>query len=289
MPTVKSGDRVTLKSGRSPLANQIPEWKDDRAFKPFEDDQQFKVLAVNGSKVELEAIDHFEARPFTWFKNAVAKVQSADTSEPVNKPTEAPEPFRPSNSDQGYAFTSQWCDRCEKDINEDCSILMNALTGGAEEWIHEDGKPVCTAWQQRVTVKRVDDWDAPDPAFVNRESQRTRRTTVRGGVTVELDDRQKPVWFPKTQDELQQESKPEPQPLEFPTTQAKFSTAISPYKNCKYWVEGVHAKGDTPAQYFYCIERNGVVTKSDVSYSSVYHAGRWAREAIDKLATIVEV
>ena len=228
MPTVKSGDRITLKPGRLPLANQVPEWGDDRAFKPFDDDQVFTVLAVKGSKVELEAYDHFETRSFTWFKNAIAKVQSADASESVN--TASSEPAKPSVDD---------------------------------------------------------DWDAPDPMLVNdREVQRTRRTTLSSGVTVELDDRQKPVWFPKTPEELQKESEPKPKTIKFPATQAEFATGIAPYKGCSYWVEGRHAKGKTPAEYYYCIQRNGTVTKSDVPYDSVYYAGRWAREAIDKLADL---
>jgi hypothetical protein len=280
MPTVKSGDRVTLKSGRSPLANQVPEWKDDRAFKPFEDDQQFEVLEVNGSKVKLEAIDHFESRPFAWFKNAVAKVWSANASEAVNT-TKEPEPFRPSNSDQGYGFTSQWCDRCEKDINKNCPILMQALNGGAEEWIYQDGKPVCTAWQQRVTVKRVDDWDAPAPAFAQTTTRKVNPIHVsHNGVAIEFEERREPSSA---------QEQPTAKPLEFPVTQAEFSTAISLHKGCSYWVEGSHAKGKTPAQYYYCVQRNGTVTKSDVPYDSVHYAGRWAREAIDKLATIVEV
>lgn len=85
-------------------------------------------------------------------------------------------------------------------------------------------------------------------------------------------------------------SQPEPEgkSLEFPEVKAEFTTAVTFYKGCRYWVAGKHPVGKKPGEYYYYIDRDGKVTQSELSYCSTVFANRWAREAIDKLAVLQE-
>lgn len=57
-------------------------------------------------------------------------------------------PYRPSSCDDGYAFTSHYCDRCRHDLEagqEGCEILVLALIGEQpKEWRWISGVPTCT-------------------------------------------------------------------------------------------------------------------------------------------------
>lgn len=72
--------------------------------------------------------------------------------------TALPEPYRPSNSDDGEAFMAQWCYCCIRDRaardeagdpSEGCSILACAMAGDQPaEWICGGGQgPRCTKFQ----------------------------------------------------------------------------------------------------------------------------------------------
>jgi hypothetical protein len=67
-------------------------------------------------------------------------------------------PYLPSNSTDGYAFTSRYCEHCEKDATagpEGCEILALALIGEQpEEWRWLDAKPTCTAFEPKRPKKR---------------------------------------------------------------------------------------------------------------------------------------
>lgn len=67
-------------------------------------------------------------------------------------------PYLPSNSADGYAFTSRYCEQCEKDATagtEGCEILAMALIGEQpEEWQWVNGIPTCTAFEPKRPKKR---------------------------------------------------------------------------------------------------------------------------------------
>lgn len=61
--------------------------------------------------------------------------------------------YRPSNGTEGMIFMDRFCDRCQGDINEDCEILLRTMAfyaaeeGYPEEWVYQEGKPICTAFE----------------------------------------------------------------------------------------------------------------------------------------------
>lgn len=66
--------------------------------------------------------------------------------------------YRPSNSDAGFWFEEKFCNRCKLEDAEKedyCSIHNRALVFGVdeekypEEWCYVEGKPTCTAFQER--------------------------------------------------------------------------------------------------------------------------------------------
>lgn len=122
-------------------------------------------------------------------------------------------------------------------------------------------------------MPNLDDWDAPTPEYTSRKTRPNRIHVASNGVAIEFEGERK-----KPQVEEQKPAKT----LEFPATEAEFSTAIAPYKGCRYWVAGKHASKDNPAEYHYFVERDGKTTNSDSSFASVYQAGVAAREAICK-------
>lgn len=68
--------------------------------------------------------------------------------------------WKPSNSDQGYAFLSGWCSTCTKDKafregveidecddNEKCEIIGASFRGEAIQWRElNDGRTICTGY-----------------------------------------------------------------------------------------------------------------------------------------------
>lgn len=76
-------------------------------------------------------------------------------------------PYRPSNSDDGCAFTDYYCENCKhdnfgfNDEAEGCEILVLALIGEQpKEWIWKNGIPFCTKFEERT---EADDRHHPDP------------------------------------------------------------------------------------------------------------------------------
>lgn len=65
-------------------------------------------------------------------------------------------PYRPSNGTEGSIFYCQWCSRCKKDKDMNCSILADTMffdvgeAGYPVEWIWQKGKPVCTAFDDQA-------------------------------------------------------------------------------------------------------------------------------------------
>ena len=62
-------------------------------------------------------------------------------------------PYRPSNGTEGELFREWFCDRCARDVNNDCPIYVQTLIHDEDdpeypkEWIiGEDGQPKCTAF-----------------------------------------------------------------------------------------------------------------------------------------------
>lgn len=131
-------------------------------------------------------------------------IQTDEVAAPTLKP------FRPSNSDQGYAFTSRWCDRCEREVVKNgCSILTQSLIGQAAEWIYnEQGEPICTAWVERTTETHNG-----EPMEGEISHLDTREPECPGQLTLEI------------------ELPPSPQPLEIPEPgQGIYSTPWMKYR-----------------------------------------------------------
>ncbi|BAS55304.1 hypothetical protein NIES2135_54180 [Leptolyngbya boryana NIES-2135] len=299
MPTIKPGDRVTLK--RTPLYNQIPEWGDDRKIPAFHPNQIFEVIDFEKTKVTLQALDTGETRFFEWFKNAVkvlpavsadddpahpcpsadishidlAELESTRPSEAVLANAEAiyagltdipnGKPYRPSNGTEGEIFMRRWCERCEKDVNEDCSILAQSMLGEVDEWQYWGDKPLCTAWEKRTSEV------IEQPTRINIHAN--------GKISVQSEKQIVPVELPEPTGAL----------LEFPDIAEEFKSAICQHKGIRYWIAGKFERDKKPAEMYYYIERDGKAVKSELSYCSTVFAGKWAREAIDRLVALQEV
>lgn len=73
---------------------------------------------------------------------------------PKAKIVESPLPYRPSTSDEGFAFEEQYCTKCrrnENDPDDPCGILMLVSLPVSDpdypsEWQRIDGVPTCTAF-----------------------------------------------------------------------------------------------------------------------------------------------
>ena len=83
----------------------------------------------------------------------------ADTNEPMGKPGLPGEQYKPSNSDEGYAFLGYWCANCQRDKamrdgcdfdecddNEKCEIIAASFRGEAVEWRDTGTGLICTAF-----------------------------------------------------------------------------------------------------------------------------------------------
>lgn len=63
--------------------------------------------------------------------------------------------YRPSNSDEGMWFESNWCDKCAKlpispEAQNQCNILSKELCDIATgKWIYKNNIPTCTAFKSR--------------------------------------------------------------------------------------------------------------------------------------------
>lgn len=64
--------------------------------------------------------------------------------------------YRPCNGCEGDSFTEHFCERCQKDINQDCYIAARAMLFGEnekeypEEWqYNENGNPTCTVFEEK--------------------------------------------------------------------------------------------------------------------------------------------
>ena len=65
-------------------------------------------------------------------------------------------PYRPSNGCEGLDFREEFCFRCARDKNEDCSILNATMVYMADdpnypkEWVTDVRGPRCTAFEESV-------------------------------------------------------------------------------------------------------------------------------------------
>lgn len=79
-------------------------------------------------------------------------------------------PYRPSNGSEGMWFIAEYCEQCiherfmhtQDHSDKKCDILNRSMLCDLndddypEEWIYQDGKPICTAHQHW-------DWGGDDP------------------------------------------------------------------------------------------------------------------------------
>lgn len=73
---------------------------------------------------------------------------------PVQYPSEAGKPYRPSNGTEGGIFMSQFCDRCGKCEDGFCEIISDTMLLDTDdpnypkEWKFDaEGCPTCTAFE----------------------------------------------------------------------------------------------------------------------------------------------
>lgn len=272
MPTIKVGDRIRLKPDARPETQHLNPTTLNPGVKLFDDETIFEVNGIKGSKVNITPLTGGAA--FTWFKHAIKEVLPPDpTIEDITEEEESvarecgalPKQFRPSNSDQGYAFTSQWCDRCEREAKEgSCIILTESLCDGAKEWIYsEKGEPICTAWTERVSANV--DYNGEPKATASVEPP----SIV---ITEQVQESNLLLFQPKNRDS----TKP-------------FLTARVTYKNREYWIEGTPPIGKNDiGKYFYCFDCDGSTIASDEPYASPISANTEARKAIDNLEALLE-
>lgn len=78
------------------------------------------------------------------------------------------EPYCPSNGTEGEGFMARWCNRCKRDRafqdsggeEPGCEIISASMAYNVrdpkypKEWVWQDGRPVCTAFDnvsERIT------------------------------------------------------------------------------------------------------------------------------------------
>jgi len=66
-------------------------------------------------------------------------------------------PYRSANGTEGDIFCARWCCQCIHDDYEKglyCKILIESFCGQAEEWIYQENKPLCTAFERRKSEEK---------------------------------------------------------------------------------------------------------------------------------------
>lgn len=180
--------------------------------------------------------------------------------------------FRPSNSDQGFAFEAAWCEKCDRygANGNACKILANALIEYVEEWrYNKKGEPVCTAWKKKRQTKTA----------IVTEREPVALAIGRDGAKVEYREVQKTVEV--------EEIDPS-KLLKYPDIEAEYKSPVMTYKGINYWIAGKLPDGKKVGEYHYYVEHNGKVTKSDLHHSGTTWANKWARKAIDRLTVLQE-
>lgn len=62
-------------------------------------------------------------------------------------------PYRPSNGTEGECFMGKFCERCRRDINQDCPIIAATMAFDISdpeypgEWVEDESGPRCTAFE----------------------------------------------------------------------------------------------------------------------------------------------
>jgi hypothetical protein len=77
--------------------------------------------------------------------------------------------YCPTNGEEGWAFDSVWCERCQKDVvwreeqddGTGCPIIVDALCDrNPPEWVYgSDGQPCCTAFVEIGTPLKPEQAD----------------------------------------------------------------------------------------------------------------------------------
>jgi hypothetical protein len=77
--------------------------------------------------------------------------------------------YRPANGTEGMVFQEKWCNKCKRDWDEGgCEIYTRAFLFGTEdsdypkEWIYQDEKPICTAFDHVDNPDGIASYRCPD-------------------------------------------------------------------------------------------------------------------------------
>lgn len=74
----------------------------------------------------------------------------------------AAKPYRPSNGTEGEQFFAHFCDRCERESEDECLIMTKSFVYLIEhpeyptEWIEDEKGPRCTAFEERGAKERAE-------------------------------------------------------------------------------------------------------------------------------------
>lgn len=269
---LQEGDRIKLKPGHLPNYEDINPNTSRRGIPVCTEDDVFEVEGVRGSRIMISQ----GGEPFEWYAHAIKSIiKPQQPSDAVLRnageivsglSTSNGRGYRPSNGTEGEFFRSRWCDRCEKDLNDDCQIYAHAMIGRPVEWIYWGDKPVCTAWELRTTPPKV---ESPSIVCV------VRSDGTRTAIVSEPQPESKEV-----------ESSPKSKPLKTPKTDYPFTTPWTPYRDMKYRIEG-DPKDGIKGEYYYVIDRDGKKTRSEKSYGGIIPCNADARKAIDALASVI--
>ena len=195
--------------------------------------------------------------------------EAAIESDSDRNSTPSGTPYMPSNGTDGEIFTSQWCDRCEHDVNEDCEILVRSLCGEQQnEWQYRHSEPICTAWKKRTTPPK------PEPV----EDRATVPATM-------------PRFVPAQDWSAAQAAADVAQAIAPVPTGYPFSTPEKVYRDRVYWIAGDSGNGRN-GRYWYFVrltDDDGEPVRtiqSEEEFSSTVAANQAARGAIEKLGAI---
>ena len=177
--------------------------------------------------------------------------------------------YCPTNGTAGEIFHGHWCNRCEHDVDENCSIVMLGYAGEEPiEWQYQQGRPICTAWQQRTTPPK------PEPV----EDRATVPATM-------------PRFVPAQDWSAAQAAADVTQAIAPVPTDYPFSTPEKVYRDRVYWIAGDSGNGRN-GRYWYFVrltDDDGEPVRtiqSEEEFSSTVAANQAARGAIEKLGAI---